>query len=673
MTIHTIKSVTTRQRVATLVFLCGVTTSSAAEHAARVIEYRPAPGQFVNLEITTDPSGVVGPVATGASEPATEGIVSLGGFGGYIVLGFDRSIINDPRHPYGVDFTIIGNAISSGDSNESCEPAAVQVMKDTNGNGIPDDGPWLELAGSDYYLASTKHNTEITYQNPFYNNAHAVCWATDQNKSGAILPNATHTQSYYPDPFLFPEIDPVSYTLQGNLIAGSLNKRNPAGIKTNRPPAFGYADCHGTPGGFDGTSPNNPYYPDEKGPVTDGFDISWAVDAQGKHVELDRIDFIRIYTAGTGNAGWLGEWSSEIDGIVLTKPDPNYVPRDYYLNYISFPQQQVALGSTCRFQGLLFKNGRPCDEGTPTYTVDDPEIGMISDNGTFTPLKEGRTTIRFKTLGKVPEDTIEVTVTSLTGVVADIDGKASALATTECIVGEKIFLNVESTDNYETLTPGTKGNRYTHDTYTWYNSDPTVGSIDDCGTFTALTTGSTVLTAASCINPSLYAEIKVTVKKIPAVALNKSSMTVDETEPAGNWKVSTLFKTTNKSTVSIIDVTAREGAFPATITGNRIVYDCSSCAQSISDILDITVSHYGNLHQFSLPVNYENTGTGITAVGTDPSPSSHISECTVTDLAGRTVMHTASHADLSTLPTGIYIITRHTRDGIVSVEKTAVR
>lgn len=671
MTAFTIKTATTRQRVAAVVLLSAYTlVAAAADYATRIIDYRPAPGQFVNLEITTDPSGALGPVASsGGSEPATEGIVSLGAFGGYIVLGFDRPVLNDPQHPYGIDFTIIGNAITSGLSNESCEPGAVQVMKDLNGNGIPDDGPWYELAGSDYYLASTQHNLSVTYTNPFYSNAHAICWAADNGTSGAVLTTAAHTQSYYPDPFLFTGIDIESYTLGGNRIAGALDKRNPSGIKFHRTPAFGYADCHGTPAAFDATSPNNPYYPDEKGSVTDGFDISWAVDADGNHVELDRIDFIRIYTAGADNAGWLGEWSTEIDGVVLTEPDPGYEPRDYYLNYLAAPQARVAIGSTCRFEGRLFKNGRPCSEGTPHYSVDNPEIGTIADDGTFTPLREGKTTVRFRSADNVAEDAAEITVTTLTGVVADTGSKASALATAECIVGEKMFIGIESTDNYETLFPGEKGNRYTHDTYTWYNSDPSVGTIDPCGTFTALATGTTVLTAASCTDPSLYAEIKVTVKKIPAVVLNRPSVTIDSSAPQGNWKASSLFKTTNKSTVSIADATPRHGLIKAEARGNRIVYDCTGCNESISDIIDITVLHYGVQHEFQLQVSYTPQGSAIETVETNHHDGT--ARFTILTPAGRVVSQTAGSLSLQGLPAGIYIIRKETGEA-VSATKIAV-
>ncbi len=645
--------------------------ATATSYATKVIEYRPAPGQFMNLEITTDTSGALGPVGgSDSADGATEGIVSLGAFGGYIILGFDQPIVNDPQHPYGVDFTIIGNAISADGVNASCEPAAVAVMADLNGNGIPDDGEWFELAGSDYWLASTRKNLAVTYTNPLYNNANSVPWQTSDNTTGALLANDSHTQQYYPDTFLFPQFDIEGYTLTGNCIEGSLNKSNPSGVKVNRAPAFGYADSHGTPGNFNGASPNNPYYADDKGPVTDGFDLSWAVDANGNYIDLQQVDFIKIYTAGQGDAGWLGEWSSEIDGVVLSEPDPDYIPTDYYLHYIAAPQAHVALGTTCRFEGKLFKNGRPCNEGKPTYTLSDPTVGTISDDGLFTPLREGVTDITFSQLDGVTPDRITVAATTLTGVLAIIDGEASAVASTTCIAGEKMFIEMQSTDNGPDIVAGSTGNRYTHDTYTWYNSNPAVGTVDSFGTFHAIAAGSTVLSAVSQTDPSLYAEVKVTVRAVPAVALNKPSMQVTYTATAGNWLASALFKTTNRSSVVINSVTARNGLFPCSLQGNRVVYDCSGCTESIDDILDFDVTYYGTPRTFSLPVSYVADTSGIIATETGCAPAA---TCHIYTTSGIKIAETAPENWSDGLPGGIYIIRTVNADGSVTTTKAAVQ
>jgi len=645
------------------------TCSLAADYATRLIEYCPAPGQFVNLEITTDPSGALGPVGeTDGDDPATEGIVSLGSFGGYIVLGFDRPIKNDPQHRYGVDFTVIGNAVASGAS--ACEPGAVQVMKDVNGNGMPDDGPWLELAGSDYWLASTRKNVTQTYVNPMYTKAHSVAWMASDGQTGAVLPVDAHTQPYYPDVFWFDGVSIDHCEFLGNCILGAVDRRNPMGVTSYRAPAFGYADCHSVSGKFSGMFPQNPYYADENGAVADGFDLSWAVDADGNHVELDEVDFVKIYTAGSANLGWLGEWSTEVDGIVLSEPDDGYVPTDYYLHYIGVNQAVVAIGATARFQGLLFKNGRPQTDCEPHYSVDDPSVGTIDGNGVFTALKEGRTTVRFSCRDDVREDAVEVSVVSLTGVVAGTGTKASAVATASCIVGESMFINVESTCNYESLFPGSKGDRYTHDTYTWYNSNPSVGSVDEYGTFQALSVGSTVLTACSNTRPDLYAEIKVTVNKIPAVVLSKTSVAVTEDAPTGNWSASTLFKSTNRSSVVIKSVVARNGLFPFELRGNRIVYDCSSCDCGFEDVLDMVVTHYGVEHEFTLPVSYVKDSSS--SVLTSCSSTASGAVCGVVhDIAGNVVailrgsdIENGLQAELCAgLPKGIYVVQLHYADG----------
>ena len=120
---------------------------TASYYATRMIEYMPAPGQFMSEEwAQPNVDYAIGEEGVG---------VSLGGFGGYIVFGFDRPIVNHPQNPYGVDFLVKGNSFTGGTYGVWTEPGAVQVMQDKNRNGLPDDGEWYELAGSDYYLCPT--------------------------------------------------------------------------------------------------------------------------------------------------------------------------------------------------------------------------------------------------------------------------------------------------------------------------------------------------------------------------------------------------------------------------------------------------------------------------------------------------------------------------------------
>lgn len=52
-----------------------------------------------------------------------------------------------------------------------------------------------------------------------------------------------------------------------------------------------------------------------------GFKIDWAVDEEGNPVELDHIDFIKVYTGQLAYCGWLGETSTEICGAEDLHPD----------------------------------------------------------------------------------------------------------------------------------------------------------------------------------------------------------------------------------------------------------------------------------------------------------------------------------------------------------------
>jgi hypothetical protein len=69
-------------------------------------------------------------------------------------------------------------------------------------------------------------------------------------------------------------------------------------------------------------TPDNPYTLDvQEGCGSDAFDIHWAIDANGNHVDLDKIHWVKVYNGVTQNAGWLGENSTEIAGIADVKPD----------------------------------------------------------------------------------------------------------------------------------------------------------------------------------------------------------------------------------------------------------------------------------------------------------------------------------------------------------------
>lgn len=124
--------------------------SGPSPYISKVLDYHPAPGQFVNLlpkYENGDNQEIMNAKACEALKNNNQGTVSLGGYGGYIVVGFDHTIENvSGSH----DFKILGNAF-----NNNSEPGIVRVAYDQNKNGIPDENEWYELAGSEHSNPAT--------------------------------------------------------------------------------------------------------------------------------------------------------------------------------------------------------------------------------------------------------------------------------------------------------------------------------------------------------------------------------------------------------------------------------------------------------------------------------------------------------------------------------------
>ncbi len=282
--------------------------SLEAQYISEVISYTPAPGQFINEA----PWGL--PESAASIIGGVNGSLCLGAFGGEVIFRFEAPVENHPDNPFGVDFTIFGNPLP-----DWSEPGVVWVMKDENGNGAPDD-TWYELAGSDYHFSSTRKNYQVIYTNPCDTVARDVPWEDQLGNAGFIRANSAHVQPYYPCQDFFPGIPAEEYTVTGSMIRGAVDVNHPPLLKSARR-AFGYADNQPR-GNPPYTLPDNPYTPELENAGGDAFDISWALDADGNHVELDMIHFIRVVNAVIHEGGWLGEVSTEITGAVDIPPEP---------------------------------------------------------------------------------------------------------------------------------------------------------------------------------------------------------------------------------------------------------------------------------------------------------------------------------------------------------------
>lgn len=344
---------------------------------AKVYEYTPAPGQYINHTSIGSPDAAVQSIIGSVT-----GTLSLGAFGGYVVFAFAQPVANDSSHCFGVDFTIFGNAQQAYGYERVTwsEPGAVYVMRDDNGNGEPDD-TWYELAGSDYRSATTIKNYRVTYVNPGGNAAADVQWYDNRGQSGVVQANTYHSQTYYPRHDLFPHIPDTAYTLQGTFIAPDVDTSDQSFvISWGR--KFGYADNQ-IRGAEPFTTPDNPFTPQVENAGGDAFDISWAVDSTGKHVDLDTIHFVKVMTCTQANMGWMGEISTEIAGAVLVMADDfTGVPLPPERELLLYPNPAVDFFAIRGAQGARVRvfalSGRQfvhvdCYEGGPLDVGDLPK------------------------------------------------------------------------------------------------------------------------------------------------------------------------------------------------------------------------------------------------------------------------------------------------------------
>lgn len=304
-------------------------------YIAKVFDYLPAPGQFVN-EL---PKYSEGDTHEDMVRKANEWLVgedawmiTLGGWGGYVMFGFDHTIVNVAGRR---DFRIRGNAFGAamGRPNApfggSCEPGIIMVSYDKNKNGKADD-EWYEIAGSSnfsaekeawYSIATENGNDvrvfrdyEMTYSKPtketpeiigepdsttaFVSIPQYIHWADNKNNSGYKVKNVYHQQTYYPawikeNTLTFKGIRlPENGINEGKFVPG-INEGNI------------YFVLYGFKYGYVDNYPN----------VEDGsaIDIDWAIDKNGNKANLPGIDFVKVYNGVNQENGWLGESSTEVE------------------------------------------------------------------------------------------------------------------------------------------------------------------------------------------------------------------------------------------------------------------------------------------------------------------------------------------------------------------------
>ncbi|MEG1616608.1 MAG: PKD domain-containing protein [Bacteroidales bacterium] len=297
-------------------------TPIATPYITKVLDFMPAVGQFTNelpkYEVGDTRETMNAKVLRSIGNN-TKGVVSLGGFGGYVVVGFDHTIINVKGKR---DFRVIGNAFysaSDADSEKpkggSCEPGIIRVAYDANKNGIPDENEWYEIAGSAHSDPTkelwyekavaagndvkTHFNYEITYFRPAEEPSteaeklQYIRWEDNLGRSGYKSKNDFHNQCYFP---LWAKEEKI--TFKGTCLPqNGIDESGTGNYYVLYKFGYGYADN------------------EINGKEDTAIDIGWAINEKGEKVNLPGVDFIKIYTGVNQENGWLGECSTEISGV----------------------------------------------------------------------------------------------------------------------------------------------------------------------------------------------------------------------------------------------------------------------------------------------------------------------------------------------------------------------
>ena len=273
-------------------------------YISRVLEYNPAPGQFINTMPTYEEGDTYATMlqkAEASISGTNNTLISLGAWGGYVTFAFDHSVVNIPNE---LDFLIEGNAFLSSATQKggSSEPGIVMVSIDVNQNSLPDD-PFYQLAGSEYRNPNTIHQYALTYhrtpadhiplfekKSPITDSVY-ILWTDNQGAEGYVKKNTFHSQDYFPM-----WLKDSTLTFYGSCLPDNAYDANGNGnYWVQNFYGQGYADCN----------PNDSVH-------LNSFDISWAVTENGEPIHLPCADFVRVYTGVNHECGWIGETSTEI-------------------------------------------------------------------------------------------------------------------------------------------------------------------------------------------------------------------------------------------------------------------------------------------------------------------------------------------------------------------------
>ena len=487
------------------------------------------------------------------------GTLSLGNFGGYITYKYDTPIQNSSTNPYGIDFIVYGN---SNGGQSFAEPGSVQVSKDGQ--------TWYNLAGSMHYDDEADWNYSMTYTR---NSDGTSSWTDSDGNSG--------TNYLYPNAKVYPYYTWNDDNSQSMTVTGlKLNNdsKDPYGSKQAAFPDFGYCDVNQNAQNADMGKAGNPYA--GHAAVGDGFDLDWAVDANGMPVQLDSISYIRVATASSIYAGVIGEKSTEVTAVYRTSNvaeeavgrtaapasvtvNGQEVALDAQVTDFTYTGEKLDVKVTAEEGANIYINGQSGAERTyetaPKHGIlrvitqvgeKEPDIRYIRlhsqdalDKEAVQPVIDkinaiGKVTLDSKNAIQEAKEAYEKLTADQKKLVTNADVLTNAEKEYEAL--RKASIKVPST-SVKLNVKGkklTKGQVYqlrvtmapsdTTDKVTWSSSDPKIAAVDANGKVTALKKGKSIITVTTTSGQTFKCGVhvnEVKAKKIRVTAKKKATLT----------------------------------------------------------------------------------------------------------------------------------------------------
>lgn len=379
--------------------------------------------------------------------------VSLGMAGGYVQFDMgDNRIENNANNKYGIDFIVYGNAFKG-----NPEAAGVQVSNDgvtwytlAGSRHYMSDTKWNQnisyikiatanttIGGKSFAKAGIYVSTDFAA--PSSDNASDVdaavalatwtgipqltgstypkTYTTDTPAAAAWWPEYASNENYGNVWNIGNAVNGVSWLRNGTaevitytgvttveddmVVLNEGATAAPTQAEMTDVYQWGYADVR-VNGSQYGTVVNNPYAAapsTDAGAGGDGFDLSWAVKADGTPIALSSVRYVRVYSAVLFSAGVFGETSAEVCGLYVASGDSS--------STAVTPRATVKLlsnGTTSTMTGQQISSSQYYIEknfstpGTHTLKINSTSTNLLFVNGT-------------KVTGATPSNPYEINVT----------------------------------------------------------------------------------------------------------------------------------------------------------------------------------------------------------------------------------------------------------------------